>query len=136
MILLIDTNIILDFLLKRSPFYESAKEIMRICSREDVNGIAALHTITNIWYILRKLPDETRRSVLISICELLHVVGTSHSEVVNALKTSGFKDFEDCVQTKCAQSSGADYIITRNKVDFELSDVPVLTPDELMKRMQ
>ena len=136
MVLLIDTNIILDYLLKREPFYDDARKVMRLCSRNDVDGTAALHTITTIWYILRRLPDDTRRTVLISICELLQVVGTSHNEVINALKMTEFKDFEDCIQVKCAKTAGADYVITRNNADFDLSEIPVLSPAELIAKYQ
>ena len=69
MVLLIDTNIILDYLLKR---------ILALCSQNDVSGCIALPTVTNLWYILRKVPEHTRRVALKSICELLEVVGTTH----------------------------------------------------------
>lgn len=132
MVLLIDTNIVLDYLLKREPFYDDAKCVMRLCSEESICGCIALHTITTIWYILRKIPDATRRAALKSICGLLQIVATTHEEVINALNTVEFEDFEDCIQTKCAKNAGADYIVTRNKSDFEHSEVPVVTPKELV----
>ena len=132
MVLLIDTNIVLDYLLKRTPFYDEAKSIMQLCSQDNVSGCIALHTVTTIWYILRKIPEDTRRTALKSICELLQVVGTTHEEVLNAIDTAEFKDFEDCIQTKCAKTAGADYVITRNNSDFSRSEIPVRTPQELL----
>lgn len=128
MILLIDTNIVLDYLLKREPFYADAKAVMMLCSSDKVEGCIALHTITTIWYILRKIPDNTRRLALKSLCELLQVVGTTHEEVVAALDNTDFKDFEDCIQTKCAKSAHADYIVTRNISDFAQSEIPAVLP--------
>ena len=61
MILLLDTNIVLDYLLKREPFYNDAKRIMELCSDDSVDGYIALHTITNMWYILRKVSEDKRR---------------------------------------------------------------------------
>ena len=136
MVLLIDANIVLDFLLKREPFYSDSKKVMELCSRDDVDGCIALHTVTTMWYILRKIPDEQRRAALRSVCDLLEVVGTTHDEVVAALDNAEFKDFEDCIQTKCAMTAKADYIITRNTDDFKLSDVTVLTPQELIERVK
>ena len=133
MVLLIDANIVLDYLLKREPFYSDSKKVMELCGSETVDGCIALHTVTTIWYILRKFPDDQRRSVLRTICDLLEVVGTSHDEVVSAIDNSDFKDFEDCVQTKCAKSAQADYIITRNTIDFKQSEIAVLTPKELFE---
>lgn len=134
MVLLLDTNIVLDYLLKREGFYEDAKKIMEKCSNENIHGCIALHTITTMWYILRKIPDTQRRDALKLICDLLQVVGTSHDEVVKALDTPDFKDFEDCIQTKCAKTAKADYVITRNKSDFVQSEIPVLTPQELLSK--
>ena len=133
MVLLIDTNIVLDYLLKRQGFYDDAKCVMQMCSEEKVSGCIALHTITTIWYILRKTPDTTRRIVLKSICELLEVVGTTHEEVIDALDATEFKDFEECIQSTCAKTAGVDYIITRNISDFAHSEIPVMTPKELFE---
>ena len=135
MILLVDANIVLDFLLKREPFYDDSRKVMELCSHDDIQGCIALHTITTLWYILRKVPDDQRRAALRSICDLLEVVGTSHDKVVAALENADFKDFEDCIQTKCARSAHADYIVTRNPDDFKLSEVTVLTPQELIGKV-
>ncbi|MEE1173008.1 MAG: PIN domain-containing protein [Ruminococcus sp.] len=132
MVLLVDTNIVLDYLLKREPFYSDAKAVLKLCSSEDVDGCIALHTVTTIWYILRKVPDETRRFALKSICELLRVVGTTHEEVIAALDNTAFRDFEDCIQTKCAKTAKADYIVTRNDSDFIHSEIPVILPHEAL----
>lgn len=134
MVLLLDTNIVLDYLLKREGFYEAAKKIMIKCSEDEVDGCIALHTVTTMWYILRKVPEDKRRSALRSICDLLRVVGTTHEEVVKAIDTPAFKDFEDCIQTKCAKTAKAEYVITRNKSDFAKSEIPVLTPQEWLSR--
>ena len=134
MVLLVDVNIVLDYLLKREPFYSDSKKVIELCSEESVTGCIALHTVTTIWYILRKIPDEQRRKALRSICDLLEVVGTSHDEVIAAIERTDFKDFEDCIQTKCAKTANADYIITRNTDDFKLSEIAVLTPQELIKK--
>lgn len=134
MVLLVDVNIVLDYLLKREPFYSDSKKVIELCSEENVTGCIALHTVTTIWYILRKIPDEQRRKALRSICDLLEVVGTSHDEVIAAIERTDFKDFEDCIQTKCAKTANADYIITRNTDDFKLSEIVVLTPQELIQK--
>ena len=132
MVVLIDTNILLDYILKREPFYEDAKKVMEICSSDMADGCIALHTVTTVWYLLRKLPEETKRAALKAVCELLQVVSTSHDEVLNAIESADFKDFEDCIQSKCAKSVNAEYIITRNVSDFEFSEIPAITPEEFL----
>lgn len=132
MVLLVDTNIVLDYLLKREPFYKNAKAVMNLCCDDKINGYIALHTVTTIWYILRKTPDKTRRLVLKSVCELLKVVGTTHEEVIAALDNNSFIDFEDCIQSKCAKTAKADYLVTRNISDFSQSEIPAILPQDII----
>jgi len=128
MVVLVDTNVVLDFILKREPFYDMANMVLAICTEPDNEGFIALHSVTTIFYVLRKLPDKIRRQALLDICCVLEVAGTTHSEVISAIENSDFKDFEDCIQSKCAKSVCADYIVTRNKVDFEFSEIPSILP--------
>ena len=132
MVVLIDTNILLDYILKREPFYEESQKVMEVCSTDTADGCIALHTVTTIWYLLRSFPEKSRRSALNAVCELLQVVGTSHDEVMNAINNADFKDFEDCIQSKCAKTANAGYIITRNISDFEASEIPAVTPAEFL----
>ncbi len=132
MIVLIDTNVIIDFLLTRQPFYTAAAEIIGRCASRDINGYIAFHSIANLWYILRKIPDEMRRSMLTDICSILQIVSISHSEVVKAIGMKDFVDFEDCLQAGCAASVGAKYIITRNIADFIHSQIPAVLPEDFV----
>lgn len=107
MVILIDTNVIIDFLITREPFFEAASLIMQKCAQGEIEGCVAFHSLPNLWYILRKVPDEKRREWLVTICDLLKVVGASHEAVVKAIKMECFKDFEDCLQDRCAEQAGA-----------------------------
>ena len=133
MIVLIDTNVIIDYLATREPYYEASSEIITKCARRELTGYIAFHSVPNLWYILRKVPEDKRRRWLLDICSFLRVTGISHTEVVNALKMSNFKDFEDCLQDKCAMSVNAEYIITRNPVDFSNSKVQAILPEDFLK---
>lgn len=44
-----------------------------------------------------------------------------------------FRDFEDCLQDRCAQGIGAGYIITRNVADFNGSEIPAITPEDFLR---
>ena len=63
----------------------------------------------------------------------LTVAGASHNAVVRAILNEDFPDFEDCLQEKCALEVGADYIITRNVKDFSASEIPAVTPAEMIE---
>lgn len=136
MIILVDLNVILDFFLTREPFYHASAAVMEMCVKGKVKGYLAFHSISNLWYILRKVPEDRRRAWLVELCDFLQVIGASHQEVVKAIKMESFKDFEDCLQDRCAKSVDADYIITRNVDDFANSDVPALLPEKLLEYME
>lgn len=133
MVVLIDTNIILDFLLTREPAYKAAFDIILKCANKEIKGYIAFHSISILWYILRKVPEEKRRNYLIDICSLLQVTATSHNEIIKAINMIEFKDFEDCLQDRCAKNVSADYIITRNTLDFTYSEVPAILPEDFLK---
>lgn len=106
---------------------------MEKCATGELEGYIAFHSVPNLWYILRKIPEEKRRGWLIDICGFLRVVGVNHDEVLKAIESADFKDFEDCLQYRCAKSIGASYIITRNVEDFNGSEVPAILPEEFLK---
>lgn len=134
MLVLFDTNIILDVLEKRLPFYDSSKSVLESCVFGNVTGYIALHSISNIYYILRKRYSAAdRRKLLLDILDLLQVAGANHESVRNALQREDFSDFEDCLQDECAKQIHADYIVTRNTNDFSASDIPAVIPDDLLK---
>jgi predicted nucleic-acid-binding protein len=130
---LIDTNIIIDFLLKREPFYTNSKNALMKCTHSDIKGFIALHAISDLWYILRKETEENRRKFLKIICLALTVCFTNHQEVYNAINNKEFKDLEDCLQDSHAYVNSIDYIITRNTKDYKHSRVKAITPTEFVQ---
>ena len=133
MVVLVDTNVLIDFLTTREPFYKASSEVIMKCAGGEIEGHIAIHSIPNLWYILRKTSEEKRRKWLLDICEFLQVEGISHEDVVKAIGMKDFKDFEDCLQDRCAESIRADYIITRNAKDFDSSAVPAVSPEEFLE---
>jgi predicted nucleic acid-binding protein len=134
--ILIDTNVLLDYLLMREPFQEDANKIVKLCADKKVNGCVAAHSISNIFYILRKDYNAAeRRKMLIYICKIFDVEVIDKTKLCQALNNEDFSDFEDCLQTECAKSYGADYIITRNLQDFSNSDVPAVTPSTFLSQL-
>ncbi|MBQ1510524.1 MAG: PIN domain-containing protein [Selenomonadaceae bacterium] len=136
MVLLIDANIILNYLMNRNPGFEEARKIMDFCRRDDIHGYVAFHTVSIIWYVLRRKPQEERRRLLLDICELLTVTGALHKDVIDAILDDDFSDFEDCLQVKCAENIFADYIVTENINDYSKSSIPAVTAVELIKVLE
>lgn len=134
MVLLVDTNVLIDFLGHRESFEEDTHKVIVYCARPTVQGYVAFHSLPNIWYALRKEPEEERRRGLRAICGVFTVTGASHEAVVSAIEQTDFRDFEDCLQDKCAEAVDADYIITRNVKDFRTAKTAVMTPADFCKK--
>ena len=121
LVLLIDTNILLNYITNREdPYLEQSVEIVRKCAIGECTGYIAFHTLSTLWYVLRKRSDSVRRQNLKDICEIFTVATASQTEILDAIEKDSFSDFEDCLQDKCAKDVGADYIITCNVRDFEI----------------
>ena len=132
--ILIDTNVILDHLGSRHPYVESAGQILRLCYQQDCRGYIAAHSITNIFYILRKeFSVSDRKKMLLDLCEFINVVGIQRQQIIDALTDEEYIDFEDRLQFECARTVNADYIITRNIDDFPNSPIPVILPEDFLK---
>ena len=132
--ILIDTNVLLDYLVERELFYEDAKNVVLTCTEENTRGCIAAHSIPNMYFILRKeFSSEERRQLLSNLCEIFDVEGIDKDKLLAGLENENFSDFEDCLQMECAKNYGAEYIVTRNISDFSSSDIKAILPSEYLK---
>lgn len=134
MVALVDTNVIIDFLVNRKPYADDAAKIVDLCRKKKVTGYLAAHTISNLFYILRKdFSVSQRREMLGALCKLFEISGVDRRNIISALENEGFEDFEDCLQMECALEIGAEYIITRNCPDFAGSEIPAIEPSGFLE---
>lgn len=85
--ILVDTNILLDYLLCREPFEQAARTVVIACKQKKVSGCIAAHSISNMFFILRKaFSIEERRTILYSLCELFEVEGIDKVKILEALE--------------------------------------------------
>ena len=132
--ILIDTNVLLDYLLTREPFYEDAKNVILSCVEGKTKGCIAAHSIPNMFFILRKdYNAKERREVLTNLCSIFDVEGIDKAKLLAGLENEDFSDFEDCLQMECAKAYGAEYIVTRNVSDYAQSEVKAITPKDYLK---
>lgn len=129
---LIDTNVLIDFLANRQPFYDNAEKIMDMCIEGKIDGYLAAHSITNTFYIMRKVPVNDLRKMLKKVLSFLSVVGIDYERLIDAVNDLRFDDIEDCLQSVCAQSCGAECIITRNLEDFKGSEIAAISPSDFL----
>ena len=130
---LIDTNIILDWLLKRKPFAEQIEKVIEHCTNGKIKSYLACHTLTNIFYILRKEYSlSERKDIVLLLCDSFSVIEINRDMILDSVTHANFKDLEDSLQTECAVRYKLNYIITRNIKDFNTHKVKAISPEEFL----
>lgn len=129
----VDTNIILDWLGKRQPFFKYAEELFLKAENKEIELLISTMSYISTEYILRKqLGKEKARKALTGIRAISKVCASGSKEIDLAL-VSGMKDFEDAFQYYTALNNSASVIITRNPKDFVDSNLPILSAEEYIK---
>ena len=132
---LIDTNVILDVLCARKDFLEDSSKVWRYCEVNKIDGYISALSVPNIVYILRKeLTPEKTQEIINRIFLIFQVTDLKANDLKKAA-TMKSNDYEDSIQMICAYRIKADFIITRNIKDFNLSKVPAIKPSELIERI-
>ncbi len=135
--IIIDTNVLIDYILKREPYTESAEKILFLCKNRKIDGCIAAHSVMNMFYILRKeMTVNEIRLFIVSLSKVTDIIGVDKPKIFRAIVNENFKDFEDCVQMECAKEFCADYIVTRNIKDFQNSVIKPILPDEFLMRIK
>ena len=128
---LLDTNVILDVALRRPGLFEGSKRALEKCEAESHEMLIAWHTLSNLFYILRR--DRGAERAVEFLRHLLSISTVAPVGHADALRAVGFglNDFEDALQLSAAESCQAGVILTRNKADFgNPPKITVLTPEE------
>ena len=130
--LLIDTNVALDFILEREPFFEASVEVISLTENAGVNEFVSATTVTDIYYIAKRhlKNHEAVMTLLRKFLQIVKVVKVTHKEIYLAVNLD-WKDFEDSVQYAVALRNNFDGIVTRNMQGFDNDEVKIFTPEEI-----
>ena len=131
----IDTNIILDFLLQREPFFQDAELMFQAIDTGQVVGYVTATTLTDIFYISRRHTrsvEQARQAVSETLAVM--VICPIDRVVLESAFDSGSVDFEDAIQIFSAITQGLEAIATRDTQGFLSSPVPVLSVRELLQQ--
>jgi len=131
--ILLDTNVVLDWILKREPFRTNSESIIELCINGEVHGYLACHTILNLFFILRKdYSVAERKEILMMLCNDFNIIGIDHEILMTALCDENFRDIEDDVQIQCALFEDLDYIVTRDINGFKDSKIKAILPEDFL----
>lgn len=129
--ILVDTNVIIDILCKREPFFEDSYNTLNKCI-DNHTIIVSASAITDIFYIARKyIGSEQAKECIRNLLDLIKISDTRGADIEKAL-SSDISDFEDAVVSAIAERQKAKYILTRNTKDFEKSKILSITPHDYL----
>jgi predicted nucleic acid-binding protein len=132
--LLLDTNIVIDLLACREPFYAEAALLFSLADRQKIKLYVSALTFANTSYLLFKQKgSEESKLILRKLRLLVNVLKLDEKVIDLALNDEGFIDFEDALQYFSAVEYGLDGIITRNLKDFQKSSLPVMTAGQYLQ---
>lgn len=128
----LDSDVVLDLATGREPFVEHSKTALSIVENGYAIGVVSSNSVTNIYYILRKLSSSSKaKDFLRTLLQYVSAVSVDHGAIIRALE-SKFYDFEDGVQHFCALQNQCDFIVTRNSKHYMMSELKVLEPKEFV----
>ncbi|MDQ1140134.1 type II toxin-antitoxin system VapC family toxin [Pedobacter agri] len=131
----LDTNVILDLLGQRIPFYDAIAKVATLADQKKIVLVASPLSFTTAEYVLNKF--ESQESVLNKLrkFKIICNVCSVDEEIIEKGLNSDFKDFEDAVQYYAALQANCTIIITRNGKDFKNSIIPIMTAEEYISRI-
>ena len=135
--LFLDTDIILDVLLKREIFYKESYAIFDLCEIENVKLYTSSSIIINVQYIGAKISNnkKTASAIKYMVENFIEIVNPNRDAIVKAYNST-FKDYEDAIQYFTAKEAGLiDFFITRNIKGYKnaIKTLPAYTPAQFLK---
>lgn len=132
---LIDTNVVLDVLMKREPHFRDSAAVWKLCETGQAEGYVSALSFANLVYVMRReLSPAQIQDVLDRMKLIFRFADFPASALMRAAELQ-WADFEDAVQSVIAAEIDADCIVTRNVRDFNGSRVTAFTPAEILARM-
>ena len=130
--LFLDTNVVVDLLGERDPFYDAISKIVSIADRGKLKLVVSSLTFSTTYYLLSKFENSEVVKEKIRKFKVILETADLTNQIIEKGLSSSFPDFEDSLQYYCALDTDCNVIITRNGKDFKESEIPVLSPIEYL----
>lgn len=134
---LLDTNVVIDVLQRREPWFQDGAAIFLAIAGQRIVGCLTAKQIADLHYFSRKQfrmeahVDAKARQIVGRLMALFEIIDTQADDCQAALGIEN-GDYEDALLIACAVRAGIDGIVTRNPGHFR-GDVPVYTPPALLE---
>ncbi|NQU33703.1 MAG: PIN domain-containing protein [Bacteroidetes bacterium] len=132
--LFVDTNIVIDLLSRREPYYEEAASLFSLADKKIIELSISSLTVANTSYtLLRQTNSMSAKEILRKLRLIITILPLDDKIIGIALNDNSFDDFEDGLQYFTAMENNQDLIITRNLKDFKNSSLPVMTARQFIE---
>jgi predicted nucleic acid-binding protein len=130
--LFIDTNIMLDLLGERDPFYSSSAKIATLADKGQISIVVSALSYATASYFLTKYENSEKAKDKLRKFRIISEICNLDEQIIEKGLNSNFSDIEDAFQYFSALKSECNLLITRNRKDFKESKIPVMTADEFL----
>lgn len=124
----VDTNVLLDVLARREPFYSDAVRVWSLAERGRIEGLISVISFNNIYYVVRRASNRKSADRSLHLLRGVFTPIALSVQILNQAIDAGSDDFEDAIQFHSAIHGEADCLITRDAHHFPTTDLPVLSP--------
>lgn len=137
---LIDTNVVVDVLQQREPWFSDGAAIFTAVANRQIVGCLSSKQIADLYFFSRKQfkgqenVDAKARQVIGRLMSLFEVIDTLGMDCQNAMGINN-GDYEDAILLESAVRSGMDYIVTRNLEHFKTSPIPVYSAQAFVETL-
>lgn len=128
----LDTNLIIDFLGEREPFYTPVAKVVTLADKKKIKLFISPISITTVHYILSKYESQASALEKIRKFKVISEISIVNEIVIEKAINSNFKDFEDAIQYFSAIESKCDIILTRNEKDFKNALIPIMDAESYL----
>jgi predicted nucleic acid-binding protein len=128
---LFDTNVVLDVVLSRAPFQETAARLVAAVELGKLTGALGATTLTTIYYLTAKVSGKAQARTTVKSLVALFEIAAVGRDVLARAADSPLVDFEDAVLHEAGVALGVDAIVTRDPQGFRGGSLPIFSPEEL-----
>ncbi|MCB0497076.1 MAG: PIN domain-containing protein [Cyclobacteriaceae bacterium] len=132
----IDTNIMLDLLGERKPYYDPIAKIATLAEKEKLTMVVSPISFATVNYFLAKFENPKIAREKLRKFKIISEISSLDEQTIEKGLNSSIEDFEDALQYFSATESDCEIIITRNGKDFKKSLLPVMTAEEFLKSLR
>jgi len=128
----IDTDVILDVVFERKPFFYDSQKILALIEKNFFTGFTSSLILANCFYIISSNKNKNiAAKTILKLRSILTVLPFTDKEIGESLN-SNMKDFEDGIQYFITINNGLNTIITRNISDYKNIDINVFMPNDFL----